>query len=179
MNEMELAKQSGEVTAMVGSEQPQKVEVVVAGVQEELEQLQLEGLEKLTPKQQAVIGWLKSGKKPAKAARLAGVARGSIYRWKSKEPLFRTLFNQLAREEDDENRHEMRQMVGQAMGTLRKAMKCGSVKAAEIVLKANEMMKPTEIGSTDLEEVEWDMALEVERKMKRMQDMEMKARLGM
>jgi hypothetical protein len=40
-------------------------------------------------------------------------------------------------------------------------------------------VKPRETGPTDLEEVEWDMALEAERKTNRMQDMEMKARVGM
>ncbi len=176
MNEMEVTNAGNEAAVAGVSEEPQKVEVVVADAGGGMAQLESEGLEKLTPKQQMVMGWLRMGEGPAEAARLAGVARGSIYRWKDKEPLFRVFYNQWVTERREECEARMPAMLSKAMETLEKAMERGNVRAAEIVLKANGMVKPMEAGSTDLEEVEWDMALEVERKMKRMLEMERRAK---
>ena len=89
------------------------------------------------------------------------------------------LCNRWQKEKLDECSDGMTSLLSKAVRVLEKALDNGDVRAALVVLKSMGFMKPSAAGATDLEEVEWDMALEVERKMKRMQDMEMKARLGM
>ena len=175
MEETNVNGGGSEVRAIEVADRPQKVEVVVA----ELSAEEMAELDKFPPERRAALRGLKMTGKMSEAAKAAGVSRSSIYRWKYEDAAFRVLCNRWEREKIDECRDGVTGLLGKAVGVLERALDNGDARAALVVLKSMGILKPRETGATDLEEVEWDMALEAERKTNRMQDMEMRARVGM
>jgi DNA-binding phage protein len=175
MEETNVNGGASEVTAIEVADRPQKVEVVVA----ELSAAEMAELEGFPPDRRAALRCLKMTGTMSEAAKAAGVSRSSIYRWKNENAAFRALCNRWEREKIDECSDGVTSLLSKAVAALEKALDNGDARAALVVLKSMGIMKPREMGATDLEEVEWDMALEVERKMQRMRDMEMRARVGM
>jgi hypothetical protein len=175
MEETKVNGGASEVRAIEVSDRPVKVEVVVS----ELSAAEMAELEGFPADRRAALRCLKMRGTMEEAAKAAGVSRSSIYRWKEENAAFRVLCNRWQKEKLDECSDGMTSLLGKAVRVLEKALDNGDVRAALVVLKSMGLMKPREPGSTDLEEVEWDMALEVDRKRQRMEEMEMKARLGM
>jgi len=178
MNETQVAGKSNELAIAKLPEAAQKVEVVLAGELGGGGRLELADLEKLPAEQRTAMGWLRMGKSMPEAAKLAGVSRATIYRWKAEDALFRAFYNHWQHEMHDECRARMTRMLEKAAAALEKALDGGDAKAAMAVLKSLGFMKPAEPGPMDLEEVEWDLAQEERRKVRRMMEMERKALEG-
>jgi hypothetical protein len=174
MEETNVNSGASDVRAIEVADRPQRVEVVVTG----LSATEMAELEKFPPERREALRCLKLGASMDKAAEGAGVSGSSIYRWKYEDAAFRMLCNRWEREKIDECKDGVTSLLSKALRVLEKALDNGDVRAALVLLKSMGFMKPSVVGSTDLEEVEWDMALEVERKMKRMLEMERRAKGG-
>ena len=76
-----------------------------------------------------------SGTTVTEAARLAGVDRTTIHRWKRKDYPFQAALNRLRRDQEREVESRLGRLVHDALGTVEAAVAAGDVRAALTVLK--------------------------------------------
>jgi hypothetical protein len=92
-------------------------------------------LTRLSPAQQAILGILADGHSYQEAAQRAGINRTTLYRWMTREPLFRAAYNAYQKESRDSVRHRMLKISDDAVVAVGGAVRHGDEKLAYRLLK--------------------------------------------
>jgi hypothetical protein len=113
------------------------------------------GLPALPVSQQRAIAALLAGAGVTAAAAKAGVARQTVHRWLSDDPIFITSYNLARREMADAVNQSLRLLAAQSVKVLRRALTSSKTPAAVKVRAAVEVLRMTAAppdGPTDVHE---------------------------
>jgi hypothetical protein len=133
---------------------------------------ELAAVVELGAEQRAALELLCGGKSVAEAARTAGVARLTIYRWLKNDAVFRAAYHEWHEELGESCRSRLAAMTDKAATAVEKALEAGDARAAMQLLKGLGMMKPSKRLETDPEVIRRRMAVEARRKQSKLEEAE-------
>jgi hypothetical protein len=133
--------------------------------------------EGLSAQQRVAIAALASGQSITASAQTAGVSGATIYRWRTKDPVFIAAVNAWRNQAHDAVRDRLVAMADQAAMTILGAMRKGDAKMAMALLKGLGSLSPAtrgpespEAARRELDRGEWDQYVKVQQQRVALRD---------
>jgi|GEM_PF-2114584 len=129
-----------------------ELQVLNSGASSELEN-RSRAIEQLPVEQQMAIELLLQGKTVTQTARMAGIARRTVYNWLKKNAAFTAIYNQWLDEMKEGCRARMLMLAGKAASAVEKALEAGDAKSGMLLLKEMGMLASTPDRPTEERDV--------------------------
>lgn len=105
--------------------------------------------EALSEAQEVALGALRDGNSFMSAAKQAGVARATLYRWVQSHPHFRAAYNQWQREMAESARARLLKLADRAVEVVEESLSRGDEKVAIKMLRSLGLLRRKRIGSVN------------------------------